>query len=62
MLVGDPSRVKFPGGGALISQGLVDRRTNDLDFFRSSEQALAERFPSVVESLRQEGFEVDVQR
>jgi hypothetical protein len=30
------------GGAALISQGLVERRTNDLDFFGSSEAALAE--------------------
>jgi predicted nucleotidyltransferase component of viral defense system len=50
------------GGAALISQGLVERRTNDLDFFGSSEQTLAERFPDVVSSLQREGFEVEVRR
>jgi hypothetical protein len=38
------------GGAALISQGLVERRTNDLDFFGSFEAALAERLPRVVAS------------
>ncbi|HVB50691.1 MAG TPA: nucleotidyl transferase AbiEii/AbiGii toxin family protein [Acidimicrobiales bacterium] len=50
------------GGAALISQGLVERRTNDLDFFGSSEQTLAERFPDVVSFLQREGFEVEVRR
>jgi len=50
------------GGAALISQGLVERRTNDLDFFGSSEQTLAERFPDVVSSLQRGGFEVEVRR
>ena len=50
------------GGAALISQGLVERRTNDLDFFGSSEAALAERLPKVISSLQQEGFEVDIRR
>ena len=50
------------GGAALISQGLVERRTNDLDFFGSSEEALAQRFPEVVSSLRREGFEVEIRR
>jgi len=50
------------GGAALISQGLVERRTNDLDFIGSSEQTLAERVPDVVSSLQREGFEVEVRR
>jgi len=50
------------GGAALIAQGLVDRKTNDLDFFGSSEEALAQRLPNVVSSLQQEGFEVEVRR
>jgi predicted nucleotidyltransferase component of viral defense system len=50
------------GGAALISQGLVDRRTNDLDFFGSSESALAEKFPMVVSALQREGLEVDIRR
>ena len=50
------------GGGALISQGLVDRRTKDLDFFGSSEQVLAERFPDIVSALERDGFVVEVRR
>jgi len=33
------------GGAAIISQGLVDRRTRDLDFFGSSAPVLAEKLP-----------------
>jgi hypothetical protein len=50
------------GGAALISQGLVNRRTNDLDFFGTSEETLAQRFPEVVSALRSEGFEIEIRR
>ena len=50
------------GGAAIISQGLVERRTNDLDFFGSSEESLSQIFPEVVSSLRREGFEVEIRR
>jgi hypothetical protein len=48
------------GGAALISRGLVNRRTNDLDFFGSSSSDLAKLFPNVVASLESEGFEVEI--
>jgi len=50
------------GGAALISQGLVNRRTNDLDFFGTSKETLAQRFPEVVSALRSEGFEIEIRR
>ena len=65
VLVAEPltgSDFALAGGAALISQGLVDRRTGDLDFFGSSSHELVERFPSVVHVLRSEGYEVDIRR
>jgi hypothetical protein len=50
------------GGAALISQGLVDRKTGDLDFFGSSEQVLAERLPEIISALEQDGMIVEVRR
>jgi len=50
------------GGAALISQGLVDRKTGDLDFFGSSEQVLAERLPAIISALEQDGMTVEVRR
>jgi hypothetical protein len=50
------------GGAALISQGLVDRKTGDLDFFGSSEQVLADRLPAIISALEQDGMTVEVRR
>jgi len=48
------------GGAAIISQGIVDRRTRDLDFFGSSGPVLTERLQSVIDSLVREGFQVEI--
>jgi predicted nucleotidyltransferase component of viral defense system len=48
------------GGAAIISQGLVDRRTRDLDFFGSSSPVLTERLQSVIDSLVREGYQVEI--
>lgn len=50
------------GGAALISQGLVNRLTNDLDFFGASGDVIREQLPSILEALTDEGFEVEIQR
>jgi predicted nucleotidyltransferase component of viral defense system len=48
------------GGAAIISQGLVDRRTRDLDFFGSSSPVLTERLQLIIDSLVREGFQVEI--
>jgi hypothetical protein len=48
------------GGAAIISQGLVDRRTRDLDFFGSSTSILAARLPQIIYSLVREGFQAEI--
>jgi hypothetical protein len=48
------------GGAAIISQGLVDRRTRDLDFFGSSALVLAEKLPQIIDSLVREGFQAEI--
>jgi hypothetical protein len=50
------------GGAAIISQGLVDRRTRDLDFFGSSSLQLAEKLPVIIEALTELGLEVKIDR
>lgn len=50
------------GGAAIISQGLVDRRTRDLDFFGSSSLQLAEKLPIIIEALIGLGLEVRIDR
>jgi hypothetical protein len=50
------------GGAALISQGLVNRLTNDLDFFGASGDVIREQLPVILAALTEEGFEVVIQR
>jgi predicted nucleotidyltransferase component of viral defense system len=62
-IIGDAlegSDFALAGGAAIISQGLVDRRTRDLDFFGSSSPVLRERLQSIIDSLVREGFQVEV--
>jgi predicted nucleotidyltransferase component of viral defense system len=64
-IIGDAlegSDFALAGGAAIISQGLVDRRTRDLDFFGSSSPVLTERLQSIIDSLVREGFQVEVDR
>ncbi len=46
------------GGAALISLGLINRRTDDLDFFGSEISVLSERIPAIERDLRSQGFDV----
>lgn len=48
------------GGAAIISRGIVDRQTRDLDFFGSSSPVLTERLQSIIDSLVREGFQVEI--
>jgi predicted nucleotidyltransferase component of viral defense system len=50
------------GGAALISKDMVDRRTQDLDFFGPSEAALGRLLPAVLENLAADGFGVEVRQ
>lgn len=50
------------GGAALISLGLVDRSTRDLDFFGSSSRQLTEKLPFIIEALTELGLETKVDR
>ena len=50
------------GGAALISLGLVDRSTRDLDFFGSSSRQLAEKLPFIIGALTELGLETKVDR
>ncbi|HEY5110769.1 MAG TPA: nucleotidyl transferase AbiEii/AbiGii toxin family protein [Acidimicrobiales bacterium] len=62
-IIGDAlegSDFALAGGAALISQGLVDRRTRDLDFFGSSSPVLSERLQQIIHSLVREGFQVEI--
>jgi hypothetical protein len=47
------------GGAALIATHLVDRRTNDLDFFTDRPDAVLELLPVLEESLRHNGLKVE---
>ncbi|MHB8379794.1 MAG: nucleotidyl transferase AbiEii/AbiGii toxin family protein [Acidimicrobiales bacterium] len=58
----DAQDIGLAGGGALISQGLVDRLTRDLDFFATPGVVLAHFAPRVIEALIDEGLEVEVKR
>jgi hypothetical protein len=58
----DGSDFALAGGAAIISQGLVDRRTRDLDFFGSSSLQLAEKLPVIIEALTEWGLEVNIDR
>jgi hypothetical protein len=50
------------GGGALISQGLVDRLTRDLDYFGAPGFALGDFAPQIIGALVEGGLEVEVKR
>ena len=50
------------GGGALISQGLVDRLTRDLDYFGAPGFALSDFAPQIIGALVEDGLEVEVKR
>ena len=54
--------VGLAGGGALISQGLVDRLTRDLDYFGTPGFALSHFAPQIIWALIDVGLEVDVKR
>jgi predicted nucleotidyltransferase component of viral defense system len=58
----DSQDIGLAGGGALISQGLVDRLTRDLDFFATPGVLLSEFAPQIIEALVKEGFEVEIKR
>ena len=58
----DAQDIGLAGGGALISQGLVDRLTRDLDFFATPGVVLADFAPQIIEALIDEGLEVEVKR
>ena len=48
------------GGGALISQGVVNRSTSDLDFFTTRPTDVKSFIPLVVMQLRSEEFVVEI--
>lgn len=48
------------GGAAIVSKGLVDRSTNDLDYFTTNAADIGELAPAVVAGLRQRGLDVEV--
>jgi hypothetical protein len=50
------------GGAALISLGLINRRTDDLDFFGSEISVFSERIPDIERDLRAQGFDVSYKR
>jgi len=50
------------GGAALIMQGFVDRKTNDLDYFGSSSQVLTQRLPLAIAELQRDGLDVETRR
>ncbi len=54
--------VGLAGGGALISQGFVNRLTRDLDYFGAPGFALSDFAPQIISALIEDGFEVDVKR
>ena len=54
--------VGLAGGGALISQGLVDRLTRDLDYFGAPGFALSYFAPQIISALIEDGLAVDVKR
>lgn len=51
-------RFALAGGAALISQGLVDRRTRDLDFFTVDATSVNKVAPEVESALRSKGMNV----
>ncbi|HEY1828717.1 MAG TPA: hypothetical protein VGG38_00595 [Acidimicrobiales bacterium] len=58
----DKKGFALAGGAALISLGLVDRRTRDLDFFTSNAAAVNQTCPSVEAALRSKGGGMEVVR
>jgi len=54
--------VGLAGGGALISQGLVDRLTRDLDYFGAPGFALSDFASQIIGALVEDGLEVEVKR
>jgi hypothetical protein len=46
------------GGGALIVQGIVDRQTNDLDYFTTRSVEVGRLLPGFVSALEEAGFAV----
>lgn len=50
------------GGAALIAKSIVNRGTEDLDFFGPSPAALEELFPVVIENLAAEGFGIMIRQ
>lgn len=48
------------GGAAIVSKGLVDRATNDLDYFTTDPAEIGELAPEVVSKLQQRGLKVEV--
>jgi predicted nucleotidyltransferase component of viral defense system len=63
MLAALPEAREFAlaGGAALISGGLVDRETRDLDFFADRPEAVLELLPVLEERLRHAGLQVERQ-
>ena len=50
------------GGGGLISHGIVDRATQDLDFFGTSIDAVDDLATAAIRALRSEGLNVTIQQ
>lgn len=50
------------GGGALISQGVIDRYTNDLDYFSTRSADVYEIAPKVISFLENHGCEIVIRQ
>ena len=56
------SEFALAGAGALISQGLIDRLTNDLDYFSTRSEDVSEITPKVIEALKQSGMNFEIRQ
>ena len=54
--------IALAGGGGLISHGIVDRATQDLDFFGTSIEAVDDLAAAAIRALRAEGLDVTIQQ
>ncbi|MHB8334639.1 MAG: hypothetical protein ACYDEH_07040 [Acidimicrobiales bacterium] len=58
----DAQDIGLAGGGALISYGLIGRRTRYLDYFAVPGIVLTDFAPLIIEALTREGFDVEIKR
>jgi hypothetical protein len=58
----EAERVALAGGGAMLVHGLVNRPTQDIDLFTPDPAELARLVPALVAALRQQGYDVHLDR